>query len=119
MTRGSITFRIPASLDMPPYCFVETTADSADGTMRSAVAGVWRAGQSRRDFGTLTLPTITQKAVAFIERYAKSKGLLFFLYWPLTRRIRRRRSKFVGKSGVGAYGDFVRDGRLRRAVDER
>ena len=107
-------FGIPASLDMPPYCFVENDRPTEMPTETIAASpspAMWRAGHIAPGFRHIdVLPTITQKAVAFIERYAKeSKGLPFFLYWPLTAPHTPivPNAKFVGKSGVGAYGDFL------------
>ena len=56
------------------------------------------------------LPRITERAVAFLDKQAKSGGRKpFFLYFALTapHTPYLPGRHFVGKSGAGDYGDFV------------
>src|SRR4030095_15106486 len=69
------------------------------------------------------LGTLTDKAVAFIERQTKAQP--FFLYVPLSEPHTPWLSlnEWHGKSGAGAYGDFVVQtdamvGRVLQALDQ-
>ena len=84
-------FVLPASLDMPPYVFVEddhpTLAPSetiaASGMRRHGGRGFWREGAIAPGFRHIdTLPTLADRAVQFIERQDASTP--FFLYVPFT-----------------------------------
>jgi arylsulfatase A-like enzyme len=109
-------FGIPASLDMPPYVFVEDTAVTAapTGTIASSEMrrrggnGYWREGAIAPGFTHEgVLPTLTEKAVSFIGR--QSPGKPFLLYLPLTAPHTpwMPTAEFRGKSGADYYGDFV------------
>ena len=113
-------FGIPASLDMPPYTFVEndrvfTSFDGDEvgdsGRRRDGGEGFWRAGPIARDFAHEdVLPQIMEHSVAFIREQAKSgSGNPFFLYVPLNapHTPRMPTPEFIGKSEAGYYGDFV------------
>ena len=103
-TRGfDYFFGISASLDMPPFAFIEndrlTEAPTATKT--------WgRKGPAAPSFEAVdVLPTLTRKAVEFI---GKTKAP-FFLYLPLTSPHTPivPTKEWQGKSGLSAYGDFV------------
>ena len=104
------SFIIPASLDIPPYVYVENeqlTALPDRNTIRETAFGWWRYGPTGRDFKhEEVLPTFAEKAVQFIE---KNRDKPFFLYLPLAAPHTPilPDSHFQGKSGVGEYGDFV------------
>jgi arylsulfatase A-like enzyme len=112
-------FGIPASLDMPPYVFVENerpveqpTKTIGDSPMRRyGGEGYWRAGAIAPGFQHIdVLPRLTAQAVAFLERHAKeAAGQSFFLYFPLTAPHTPwlPTAEFRGKSGAGSYGDFA------------
>ena len=112
-------FGIPASLDFEPYVYIENDRAVAPPTMKIAASkqvrqggkGFWRAGGIAPGFKHAeVLPTITEKAVGFIERHAKTRAdKPFFLYFPLTAPHTPwlPTKPFRGKSGAGAYGDFV------------
>ena len=126
-------FVLPASLDMPPYVFVEddhpTLAPSetiaASGMRRHGGRGFWRKGAIAPGFRHIdTLPTLADRAVQFIERQDASTP--FFLYVPFTgpHTPWMPLDAFRGKSGAGYYGDFVAQvdatlGRLLDALAER
>jgi hypothetical protein len=127
-------FGIPASLDMPPYTFVEndrvfTSFDGDEvgdsGRRRDGGEGFWRAGPIARDFAHEdVLPQIMEHSVAFIREQAKSgSGNPFFLYVPLNAPHTpwMPTTEFIGKSEAGYYGDFVVqvDHTVERIIDCR
>jgi arylsulfatase A-like enzyme len=99
-------FGIPASLDMPPFVFVEddrvTTPPSTNKT--------WiRTGAAAADFEARNvLPALTARAIRYVSQQA-TNGKPFFLYLPLNSPHTPivPDPQFQGKSGLGAYGDFV------------
>jgi arylsulfatase A-like enzyme len=102
-------FGISASLDMPPYVFIEN--DRCQGV--PTVEKTWiRKGPAHKDFEAGdVLPTLTKKAVEIIAQQGpKAKeGHPFFLYFALTAPhtpILPTR-EWQGKSGLNDYGDFV------------
>lgn len=125
-------FGIPASLDMPPYVFVEndrvTEAPNkqieASEMRRKGGGGFWRAGAIAAGFTHEgCLPTLTEKAVAFVRK--QSPHHPFFLYLPLTAPHTpwMPTKEFRGKSGADWYGDFVVQvdaavGAVLKALDE-
>jgi arylsulfatase A-like enzyme len=107
ITRGFDTyFGISASLDMPPYVFINQDQFVEPLTTTKK----WlREGPAGAAFEAIdVLPTITKKAVTFIAETAKS-GQPFFLYMPLnaphTPIVPSK--AWQGKSVLGDYGDFV------------
>ena len=124
-------FGIPASLDMPPYVFVENHAATVPPTGTTAASemrrkggdGFWRAGAIAPGFTHEgVLPALTEKAVSFIEKQSPAKP--FLLYLPLTAPHTpwMPTAEFRGKSGADYYGDFVAQvdaavGRVLRALE--
>ncbi|HTU89019.1 MAG TPA: arylsulfatase [Gemmataceae bacterium] len=126
-------FGIPASLDMPPYVFIdnervteapsETIKDSA--MRRKGGAGFWRGGAIAPHFKHVdVLPAITEKAIGFV-RSGTVQNNPFFLYLALTgpHTPWMPTAEFRGKSKAGYYGDFVAQvdagvGRLLQALDD-
>lgn len=122
-------FGIPASLDMPPYVFLENnhaleapTATIADnGEVKRGP--FWRGGPRSPSFQMEdVLPKITERAEQFLRSAAKSSKP-FFAYIPLpaphTPWVPSK--PFQGKSKAGLYGDFVSEvdatiGRIADAV---
>ncbi len=126
-------FGIPASLDMPPYVFVEnervvepaSEQAVASEHRRRGGGGYWRAGAIAPGFkhGDV-LPRLTEKAVAFVERQSAARP--FFLYFPLNAPHTPwvPTAEFEGRSSAGYYGDFVMQtdasvGRVLAALEER
>ncbi len=108
------SFIIPASLDIPPYCFIEdgnvldTPLAHQDASPRPAF---WREGPrgSGQSLETALLE-FTVRAEGFINQHAKENtDQPFFLYFPTpsphTPHVPR--DVFKGKSNCGAYGDYV------------
>lgn len=111
-TRGfDYFFGISASLDMEPYVYVENdrvTALPDRIVPESGGKEMWRSGPIAPDFDHAdVLPTLTQKAVDYIDERAES-GAPFFLYFPLPAPHTPilPTAEFQGKSGTNAYGDF-------------
>ena len=132
-------FGIHASLDIEPYFYiynrhaVEAPTDSTPGHQSdyvtkpkrkpgehvffgtkskiSTVQGaMWRAGKiaPHFDFEKVT-PTLTDSALAFIDRESENNNKPFFLYYAMTgpHTPWMPLKQFQGKSGAGPYGDFV------------
>ena len=108
---------IPASLDMAPYVYVEnelvveppTDSIPASEGRRFGGGGFWRGGAIAPGFRHIdVLPTLRDRAVAFIEEQEGSANP-FFLYLafsaPHTPWLPTL--DFTGRSGAGPYGDFV------------
>jgi arylsulfatase A len=99
-------FGISASLDMPPFAYIE-----GDCFTEAPVATKkWlRSGPAAPGFDAeAVLPEITRRAAQFIEGASSSRQPLF-LYLALTSPHTPilPTKEWQGKSGVSAYGDFV------------
>ena len=106
-TRGfDYYFGISASLDMPPFAFIENDRFTEAPTATKK----WvRSGPAAPGFEAVdVLPTLTRKAVEYIGQRAVAKKP-FFLYLPLnsphTPIVPTK--EWQGQSGLNAYGDFV------------
>ncbi len=121
-------YGIPASLDMPPYVYVENNMPTAVPdriTENTGSQSWWRKGPTASDFDhNTTLSHLIDKAVAYIEEKANKKNP-FFLYLPLPAPHTPilPSEKFRGKSGLNPYGDFVMEvddmvGRISEALDK-
>jgi len=123
------SFILPASLDMPPYTFLENgqvidkdTVHSG-GSPEKARGIFWRAGKAAKSFDIYsTLDVIVDKAKSYIETTTHVKKP-FFLYVPLTApHTPWLPGKAYRTSGAGTYGDFVQHtdaavGRLLQCLD--
>ncbi|MBI2947305.1 MAG: arylsulfatase [Verrucomicrobia bacterium] len=102
-------FGISASLDMPPYVFIENDRTTGVPTVEKK----WiRQGPAHADFEAIdVLPELTRRAVGFIDKQAaKSRaGEPFFLYVALTAPHTPILPvpEWQGKSGLNDYADFV------------
>ncbi|WP_162418706.1 sulfatase family protein [Cyclobacterium roseum] len=131
------SFIHPASLDIPPYVFLENHRVLDPGVILTTEVyptrkentefswdkkhsndqavywekGVWwRQGEMAPTFRVADcLDEITGQGLAFIERQSAAKP--FFLYLPLTgpHTPWLPSEEHKGKSGAGLYGDFVMD----------
>lgn len=103
---------IPASLDFPPYVWVKNNKiEQFPSASQSAIRfpAFLRKGERSPDFQAINiLDEIASKASQFISD-AVEKNNPFFLYIPLTSPHKPvlPAKRFVGKSGLGLYGDFV------------
>ncbi len=115
-------FGISASLDMPPFAFIENDHFTEPLTTTKT----WlRSGPAAASFEAVdVLPTFTKKAVELITAQAKA-GKPFFLYLalnsPHTPIVPSK--EWQGKSGLSDYGDFVMEtdwtlGKVLGAIDE-
>jgi arylsulfatase A-like enzyme len=99
-------FGIAASLDMPPFAFIEND----HFTQLPTVTKKWgRSGLAAPDFEAAdVVPELTRKAKDFIATSAATNRP-FFLYLPLTSPHTPLvpTKEWQGKSSLGAYGDFV------------
>jgi arylsulfatase A-like enzyme len=125
-------FGIPASLDMPPYCFVEndhvtkapTARIEASEMRRKGGNGFWRAGAIAPGFKHEdVLPKLTEKAVAFLGRQSRTKRFFLYLALNAPHTPWMPTPDFRGKSTAGHYGDYVAQvdatlGRVSKALDE-
>ena len=107
-------FGIAASLDIPPYVYIEndlSTMVPTRYTMNTSKYGWWRNGLTGDDFvHEEVLPVLTEKAVAFIDQHREQDPEQpFFLYFPLPAPHTPilPTEEFQGLSGTNPYGDFV------------
>lgn len=109
-------YGISGSLDMPPYVYIENDRVTAlpdhdyKGIMPVAPGAVTpkmaRPGPCAPDFRHQeVLPRLTEKALQVIQNHQEEP---FFLYFPLPAPHTPilPTPEFIGKSGVGSYGDF-------------
>ncbi len=112
-------FGIAASLDMVPYTFIENdrvtvlpAVDKSFPMMAGRPGGATRKGPAAAEFEAVkVLPTLTQKAVAYIGAHAAAAkdGKPFFLYLPLNAPHTpiAPSAEWEGQSGLNPYADFV------------
>jgi arylsulfatase A-like enzyme len=109
-------YGISASLDMPPYCYIENDRVVKEPTLmveagEASKDGWWRKGPIAPGFKRVgVMPTITEKAVAYIDKHAKSSRTSpFFMYFALPApHCPIAPADFVkGRSQAGGYGDYV------------
>jgi arylsulfatase A-like enzyme len=129
-TRGfDYYFGISASLDMPPYVFIENDRVVAQPTARQeAVKGQFvRSGPKDPAFRfDRVLPELTDRAVKYIgDRVTREPRRPFFVYLALNAPHTpiAPSEDFRGKSQAGDYGDFVAEvdrtvGQVLGALDE-
>jgi arylsulfatase A-like enzyme len=102
-----VYYGISASLDMPPYVFIENDRVTAVPTVEKT----WiRKGPAAESFEAIdVLPTLARKAVEFIAARAADASRPFFLYLPLNSPHTPilPSAEWQGKSGVSPYADFV------------
>jgi arylsulfatase A len=117
-------FGFSGALDMPPFVFIENDRFTAVPTKMKQIV---RPGPAADDFEAVkVLPTLTEKAVAFIDSHAADArdGRPLFLYFPLSAPhdpIVPDRA-WRGRSGINAYADFVMQlddtvGRVLKALE--
>lgn len=121
-------------INFPPYAWIENdrlvkapTTQMDTKKWKAIKEGNWecRAGPMTADWDPYeNIPTTTAKGVEYIHAKAKADKP-FFLYFafPSPHAPIIPNDQFDGKSGAGAYGDFVYEtdhsvGELLRALDE-
>ncbi len=101
-------YGISASLDMPPYVFIQNRIPTEEATVEKAFH---RPGPSGPNFEAVdVLPNITERTVEIIQEQGKKKTKSpFFIYFPLnaphTPIVPSK--EWLGKSGINDYGDFT------------
>jgi arylsulfatase A-like enzyme len=99
-------FGISASLDMPPFIFVDDDRFVGRATVRKR----WlRTGPAEPSFEAgLVVDAITKRAASFI-RAQRGSSAPMFVYLALTAPHTPivPRGEFIGRSQAGLYGDFV------------
>jgi len=100
-----------ASLDIPPYVYVENglvTALPDRETENTGPLVWWRKGPTGADFTHAdVLPNFTRRCVSYIEERAQKEDP-FFLFFPLPAPHTPilPTDEFIGRSGTNLYGDF-------------
>ena len=120
-------FGISASLDMPPYVYIENDRFTAVPDVIS-YSPAWNPGplDSTGFAHAEVLGRLAAKAVEYVTSEAgKPNRPPFFLYLPLTAPHEPilPLAQFRGKSGAGDYGDFVLEvdtyvGQVLQAIDD-
>jgi arylsulfatase A-like enzyme len=122
------------TINFPPYCWVENdrvveapTVMMDTKTFKKIPEGNWefRGGPMVEGWDPYrVLPTLTDKAVAWIEQQSKEKP--FFLYFPLPSPHAPiiPNDEYRRKSDAGPYGDFVFEsdsmaGRVLKALEKK
>ncbi len=113
-------YGISASLDMPPYIWINDNKFEGEAT---TVKAFQRPGAAHKDFKAVdVLGTIAKKSVEYIHAN-KEKPLFMYiaLNSPHTPIVPSKEWK--GKSEIGPYGDFVMEtdwavGQVVKAVDD-
>ena len=108
------SYIIPASLDIPPYVYIENgkTVELPTEFTKGKNEGrgvMWRPGEKAPSFVfDQVLDNFTKKSVSFIDNQKEADDP-FFLYFALTAPHRPWLpvGKAIGKSKAGLYGDFV------------
>ncbi len=128
-------YGLMASLDMPPYVFIENNRFTGVPTAKkkfssfmygpNAVPGPVRLGPATPDFEAVdVLPRLTSKAMEYIGKRGADKTP-FFLYLalpsPHTPVVPTK--EWQGKSSLGPYGDYVMEtdwsvGQVLKAIDD-
>lgn len=128
-------FGIMASLDMPPYVFIENNHFTETPTVRkefpsfmygtNAVPGPVRPGLAASDFEAVdVLPKFTSKAVDYIsKRGTDQKPFFLYLALPSPHTPVVPTKEWQGKCSIGPYGDYVMEtdwtvGQVVKAVDD-
>ena len=110
------SYILPASLDMPPYCYLENNTLTAPLTGQTpgsnpangTTGAFWRAGLMAEGFEfEQVTPTFTDKAISFIRQQSPGKPFFLYLPFPSPHTPWLPTAEFRGSSKAGEYGDFV------------
>lgn len=112
-------FGMTASLDQPPYAYIENDHLLSPLTKLTGMVGMdrknpdhvstWQYGLSAEDFDhTSTLDVMNDKVLSLIDDYTQTEDP-FFIYYPTpaVHTPHLPNEKFKGKSGLNAYCDVV------------
>jgi len=108
-----------ASIDQPPYVYIENDRFTAEPTVLSGLPDVardnpsqqqaWQMGPAAPDFKVEeVMPKMQNKVLSLLDDFG-DRDEPFFLYYPthLVHGPLVPTKEFKGKSGLGLYGDFV------------
>lgn len=112
------SFAIAGSAEMNPSTFIKNGRVTVVPTLSSEEARETQGEWYGRDNNNIAegffledlVPTFSEKACEFIEEASQTQpDKPFFLYYPLTSPHNPiiPNKEFLGKSGAGAYGDFI------------
>ena len=126
------SYVLPASLDMPPYCYLENdklteplTGYTPGNKLTSGYTGpFWRPGLKSPSFDFYdVLSAFTNKATDFIKKQSAEKNP-FFLYFPMPAPHTpwMPSAEYRGTSQAGEYGDYIQQvdaevGKILHALD--
>lgn len=112
-------FGIAASLDQPPYVYIENDRVTMEPTKVTGVKNLkrysatqqqsWQLGVTADDYDHRECPELMQsKVLGLIDKYSE-RDKPFFIYYPtpLVHGPLLPSKKDAGKSELGIYGDFV------------
>ncbi len=115
-------FGMHASLDIPPYFFIQDRAATMAPTDRVEASdsveteedwnhiqgAFWREGAVAPDFKHIEVtPRFQKEACQVIENHEGEKPLFLYVALPSPHTPWLPTEEFAGKSGAGMYGDFV------------
>jgi len=102
-------FGIVASLDMPPYVYVDGDMPTAvpDRVTSNTGKQFWREGPTAPDFKhDEVLEKLTDRCCSFIRDNAGDQPLFVYFPLPSPHTPILPTDRFLGKSGTNEYGDF-------------
>ncbi len=126
-------FGIPASLDMPPYLFIDgrraveppTSTIAGNHENKGPRGPFWRGGPRAPSFAMEdVIPKITDRALRFIQQAPKTQPYFAYVPLPAPHTPWVPSKPFQGRSKIGLYGDFVEEcdaqiGRILQAIEAR
>lgn len=116
-------FGISASLDMPPYIYIENDKFVGEATVLKEPHPN-RKGPAEADFEVIeVLDDLAEKSVEFIGKQSAEKPFFAYLSLPSPHTPIVPTAKWQGKSGLGDYGDFMMQtddfvGTIVKALDD-
>lgn len=115
-------FGISASLDMPPYIYIENDEFVGECTVEKTLYKN-RKGPAEPDFeGVKVLDDLAEKAVEFIGKQSAEKPFFTYIALPSPHTPIVPKPEWQGKSEIGTYGDFMMEtdafvGTIMKALD--
>ncbi len=106
------SFIIPASLDFPPYVYIENDqffTPITETQERQSFPAFLRKGPRGKNFKAIeTMDTLLLQSINYIEKQARQDNR-FFLYFPLTapHKPALPAKRFQDDTELGPYGDFI------------
>ncbi len=114
-------YGIAASLDMPPYIYIENDRFVGECTTQKAFPR--RKGPAHADFEAMgVLPQLSRKSVEYIRQQRANQPFFMYIALPSPHTPIVPSKDWKGKSGMGEYADFVMQtdhviGQVSDAVD--